>query len=145
MRRSVPFFILFADSIPLCAFAPWRETGLPIQTAVLAKAPRRKGRKGKPSTMIELYSLNFAENFPGFKVSKISCAYDPQCWERGICRKNSLTIRDVVTPFSSSSLWNMAKIFFAIDPPAVLRNNQNTIGRSKKWKAKEVYGWSSWM
>src|SRR5262245_9415002 len=30
----------------LCDFALWREIGFPIQTAVLAKAQRRKGREG---------------------------------------------------------------------------------------------------
>jgi hypothetical protein len=36
----------------LCALAPWREMGFLVQAAVLAKAQRRKGRKGEPSTFI---------------------------------------------------------------------------------------------
>jgi hypothetical protein len=40
----------------LCAFAPLRELGLLIQAAVLAKAQRRKGRKGKTTAMAPLNS-----------------------------------------------------------------------------------------
>jgi hypothetical protein len=36
---------------PLCAFAPLRELGFLLQAAVLAKAQRRKGRKGESSAM----------------------------------------------------------------------------------------------
>jgi hypothetical protein len=41
---------------PLRAFAPWREMGFLIQATVLAKAQRRKGRKGKTTAMAPLDS-----------------------------------------------------------------------------------------
>jgi hypothetical protein len=41
---------------PLRALAPWREMGFLNQAAVLAKAQRRKGRKGKTTPMAPLNS-----------------------------------------------------------------------------------------
>src|SRR5262245_32596093 len=39
---------------PLCALAPWREMGFLLQSAVLVKAQRRKGRKRESSAMAPL-------------------------------------------------------------------------------------------
>jgi curved DNA-binding protein CbpA len=57
----------------LCAFASWREIGFLIQAAVLAKAQRRKGRKGEHPVVAPLNSqrpfvcLTFRENSCAFR------------------------------------------------------------------------------
>jgi hypothetical protein len=51
----------------LCALAPWREMGFLVQAAVLAKAQRRKGRKGEPSAMAP---LNFQRSLVGATTRK---------------------------------------------------------------------------
>jgi hypothetical protein len=46
----------FNAGVEFRVFAPYRETGLLIQAAVLAKAQRRKGHKGESSTIVGLNS-----------------------------------------------------------------------------------------
>src|SRR5215475_10091301 len=47
MTLAVRLWPLIIKWPRLCAFAPLREIGFLVQAAVLAKAPRRKGREGR--------------------------------------------------------------------------------------------------
>jgi hypothetical protein len=65
---------------PLCALAPWREMSFLFHAAVLAKAQRRKGRKGEPFAMTPLIfskTISLSVLNPRYGQTKVCGANNP--------------------------------------------------------------------